>query len=509
MLRVARVTDSTGRYYLSDRDLELAGAAFQTGEDRPGPLPARWLGAGAAGLALCGRVEDAQLAAVLSGRHPSGGHRLSAREPAVRAYDLTFAAPKSASVLFALGTPDAAGAVRDAHEEAVDAAAGYVAGHAAVVRQAGPDGRSASSVDGLVAAAFTHCVSRALDPHLHSHVVVANLARGGDGRWRAIDGRGLYAHARAAGALYDAALRHGVTARLGLEWSPRRPSGWEVSAVDPVLAGALSERRAEILAELEGRARRQAPAGGAGGDAGPDRARGDAGPDRARGTRAPASRRARAVAWAVTRDPKVPAPSSAELRARWARIARDAGSPATLGAEVPARRAARVDVDEHRFAAAILESGHRGVARRDAIRAWAVAIGTGAPAESIERCVDALHHWGAGGGVAETLHPPAALIPRPHVLRALGPRPSSPERLSVWLSAASSILRYRTRWEVNDRWQALGGGGRSELAAMPASRLSDHLSTARAIDEAMAALGRRRELERRRDGARGLERDGA
>ena len=497
MLRVARVTDPTGRYYLSDRDLELDAAAFHTGESRPGPLPSRWLGTAAAGLGLCGRVEAAQFAAVLSGCHPSETHRLRVRESAVRAYDLTFAAPKTASVLFALGTPDAAAAVRDAHEAAVDAAAGYVAAHAAVVRQAGPSGRAASPVDGLVAAAFTHCVSRALDPHLHSHVVVANLARGGDGRWRAIDGRGLYAHARAAGALYDAALRHGVTARLGHEWSPRHPSGWEVSAVDPVLAGALSARRAEILAELEGRARRRVPAGDF---TGLDHRWG--------GIRTPASRRARAVAWAVTRDPKVQAPSPAELRARWAAVARDSGATAALGTQVPARRAARDDVDEQRFAAAIFESGHRGVARRDAIRAWALAIGTGAPGESIERCVDALRDWGAGRGVAETLHPPGAVVPRAHVIDALGPRPSSPERLSVWLSAASSIAGYRTRWEVHDRCQALGGGGRPELAAMPARRLSDHLSTARAIDEAMVALGRRREQERRRDGARGIVRDG-
>ena len=50
-------------------------------------------------------------------------------------------------------------------------------------------------------AGFEHFTSRAGDPHLHSHVVVANMAHGVDGRWSAIDGRGLYAHARAAGAL--------------------------------------------------------------------------------------------------------------------------------------------------------------------------------------------------------------------------------------------------------------------------------------------------------------------
>jgi conjugative relaxase-like TrwC/TraI family protein len=496
VLRVARVRDPTGRYYLSGLDPELDAAALGTAAAGPSPPSARWLGAGASGLALSGRVEAAPLAAVLSGRHPIEGHRLRTRESAVRAYDLMFAAPKTASVLFALGTPDAARALRDAHEEAIDAAVGYVAGHAAVVRHREPGGRTSSTVDGLVAAAFTHCVSRALDPHLHSHVVVANLARGDDGRWRAIDGRGLYAHARAAGALYDAVLRHGVVARLGLEWSPRHPSGWELSVVDPVLAGALSARRAEILAELEGHARRKARAGA------------DVGPSPAGGAWASSSSGARAVAWAVTRDPKTRAPSPGELRARWTKIARDSGFGVELEAQAPARRAARGDVDEHRFAAAICEPGHRGVARRDAIRAWALAIGTGAPAESIAGCVDALWDWGNRAGVGETLHPPAAVIPRSHVLRTLGPRPSSPERLSVWLSAASSIHRYCARWEVRDGWNAPGGGRRSELAAMPARRLADHLSTARAIDEAMAALGRRRELERRRDVARGLVRDG-
>ncbi|HXQ58451.1 MAG TPA: relaxase domain-containing protein, partial [Acidimicrobiales bacterium] len=47
-----------------------------------------------------------------------------------------------------------------------------------------------------------------LSPHLHTHVVVANLGRGPEGRWSALDGRGLYAHASATDALYHAHLRY-------------------------------------------------------------------------------------------------------------------------------------------------------------------------------------------------------------------------------------------------------------------------------------------------------------
>jgi hypothetical protein len=58
-----------------------------------------------------------------------------------------------------------------------------------------------------VAAAFTHRTSRAGDPQLHTHVLVANVAKGEDGVWSAPDARRLYGHSRTAGFLYQGALR--------------------------------------------------------------------------------------------------------------------------------------------------------------------------------------------------------------------------------------------------------------------------------------------------------------
>lgn len=482
MLRVARISDRTGRYYLMDLASELDAASVGAG--LRGPREARggrWLGSAAAGLGLVGRVDADAFAAVLSGRHPSGRHRLRLRETAVSGYDLTFAAAKSASVLFALGGPLAAAAARAAHDEAVDAAMGYVSARAATVRctPAGGqvDGRVAMPVDGLVAAAFAHGVSRALDPHLHTHVVVANLARGSDGRWRAIDGRGLYAHAKAAGALYDAALRHGISARLGLEWIPRAGRSWELSAVSPILAAALSARRAEILADLA----MHSPASGSG--------------------PAFASRRARRVSWAATREPKGQTPTPGELRRRWASIARDAGCSPELPLGGRVLREGHASVDEHRFAAAVSEVADRGVTRRDALGAWAASLEVGAPAEDVERCVDMLADWGAGTGVAERLLAPAVVVPPPHLLRVLGPRPAAPRALGLWESAASAVARYRARWDVRDRWRVLGADTPAELRALPARRLADHLATTRKIDDVLAGLGRSREPLR----DRGLE----
>jgi len=477
VLRVARVADATGRYYLAALVSELDA---DLGMERGG----RWTGLGAAALGLCRQVDGDAFAAVLAGRHPSGRHQLRLREARVCAYDLTFAAPKSASVLFALGGPGTSAVVREAHDDAVEAAMAYVATRAAAVRRTTAHGRATAPVDGVVAASFTHGVSRALDPHLHSHVVVANLAHGPDGRWRSLDGRGLYAHARAAGALYDAVLRHGIATRLGLEWVPSSQRSWELSGMDPVVLGAFSGRRAEIIAHLGGRSG---------------------------GTRP--TRREKAVAWAATREPKAADVSRENVRGRWTSIARDAGLPTDLAVTPPARDAARAaarhaaravhrpDLDEHRFSAAIFEAGPRGISRRDALGAWAAALPGGASGHELTRCVDVLADWGTGAGVGEPFHRPGPLVPASHVLHVLGPRPASAEALVVWRSAASSIGRYRARWGVDDPARALGAQTRAELSALPARRLADHLATSRALDDALMRLGRSRE----RDRARGLD----
>ena len=55
------------------------------------------------GWACAGRCEPEQFGALLEGRHPVTGQPLGSGRTTVAAFDLTFSAPKSASVLFALG----------------------------------------------------------------------------------------------------------------------------------------------------------------------------------------------------------------------------------------------------------------------------------------------------------------------------------------------------------------------------------------------------------------------
>ena len=110
--------------------------------------------------------------------------------------------------------------MRDAHDAAVDAALAVLEDEACRVRR-GRGGARVLAGDGFVAAAFRHRTSRAGDPHLHTHVVVANLAHArATTAGRALDGRQLYAWCRTVGYLYEAHLRAELTRRLGVEWEP-------------------------------------------------------------------------------------------------------------------------------------------------------------------------------------------------------------------------------------------------------------------------------------------------
>ena len=94
-----------------------------------GEAPGRWIASSDTTLGLTGEVSPDELRAVLSGRDPSSGTRLG-QPHRVPGFDLTFRAPKSVSVLFGLGDADTARQVRDAHDQAVEAALEWAERHA-------------------------------------------------------------------------------------------------------------------------------------------------------------------------------------------------------------------------------------------------------------------------------------------------------------------------------------------------------------------------------------------
>ncbi len=215
-----------------------------------GEAPGRWVGTAARVLGLDGRVNGDDLRAVLEGRDPGTGVPLGrVRSDRVPGFDLTFRAPKSVSVLFGLGGFEVSADVHGAHEAAVDAALGYLEREACWSRR-GTNGTEGIAGEGFVGAAFRHRSSRAGDPHLHTHVLVANTTLAADGRWATLDARHIYLHAKTAGYLYEAHLRAELTRRLGVAWRPVVNGIADLEGIPDAVLRAFSTRRAEIEAEM-------------------------------------------------------------------------------------------------------------------------------------------------------------------------------------------------------------------------------------------------------------------
>ena len=218
-----------------------------------------WLGGGAAVLGLSGRVEDDALLAVLAGRDPSAAQQLVASPPTghrMPGIDACFKAPKSVSLLWAFGDRVGVGGrtldrvVEAAHDEAVEAAMSYLESVAARGRR-GRDGLVQVETSGFVAAAFRQRTSRADDPHLHTHVLIANACQGTDGRWGALDARLIYAHAKATGYLYEFHLRHRLSTDLGVDWTDVENGIADVAGVPEAMIDQFSKRAREIRGHLD------------------------------------------------------------------------------------------------------------------------------------------------------------------------------------------------------------------------------------------------------------------
>src|SRR3954447_10243219 len=238
-----------GRYY---EDAVARGREdYYAGE---GEAPGQWVGGGATTLGLQGTVDDGQVGHLLAGEDPATGVLLGRRitEGRVAGFDVTFKAPKSVAILFCIGEPQVAGVLRECHEAAVVDAIGYLEREACQARR-GKDGLAQVQGKGFVAAAFGHRTSRAGDPLLHTHVVVANRVQGPDGRWTALDARPIFRQGKTAGFIYQARLRQEVTERLGLEWGEVRKGAADLAGFSRELVEHFSQRRKEILEVLERR----------------------------------------------------------------------------------------------------------------------------------------------------------------------------------------------------------------------------------------------------------------
>ena len=249
-----------------------AGASLTAYYEATGNPPGRWYGEGLDGLGDATRrlrpgdvvTEEAMTAVFRDGVDPLTDDPLGrpyrqfddGKHHAVVGFDLTFTAPKSASVLWALADDVTRAIVYDAHRAALASSLEFV--EQRVIRtRIGDGGRRQVRTRGMVAAAFDHWDTRAGDPNLHTHVVVANKVQGHDGAWRSLDGRTVHAAVVTVSEIYDAFLADELARRLPVEWSmrdrgPRRNPAFELTGIgDDLLTHFSARAKAIHCAEQE------------------------------------------------------------------------------------------------------------------------------------------------------------------------------------------------------------------------------------------------------------------
>lgn len=246
MLSIGKLAAGRADYYLAT--VAKGAEEYYLGS---GEAPGRWVGRGAERLGLAGEVDGWVLRNVLAGGDGNGRTLIGRQGPdRMSGFDCTFTAPKSVTLLFALGSAEVRREVGAAHDAAVDAALAVYEAEAARVRR-GRGGKQVLQADGFVAAAFRHRTSRSGDPHLHTHVVVANMGHApSDDRWTTLDGRQLYAWARTTGFLYEAHLRAELTERLGVDWLPPRKGIADVAGIPRGVIDHFSQRRRQIVERM-------------------------------------------------------------------------------------------------------------------------------------------------------------------------------------------------------------------------------------------------------------------
>ncbi|MGH9164389.1 MAG: MobF family relaxase, partial [Acidimicrobiales bacterium] len=310
-------------------------------------------------------------------------------------WDVVLRPPKGYSVLWAVGGAELGDTLVAIHHQAVETALSYLEDAAATARTTATVGgerkRVRTAAGGFVVAAFDHRDSRAGDPLLHTHCVIANATRMGDGHWAGVDPVGLYRHGLAADAVYQASFRHLAEYRLGLA-ADTVIRGWaDVAGVPRSVVEHFSKRSEDIAAELE-----------------------------RLGSDSPAARQAAALA---TRAAKGLREGDAGLHERWRVEAAEIGFGAPEVAACLGRTAGVALTDGQVEAAFDRLGGPHGLTecaatfgRADVICALAGALGTGADGEALVSLADAFL---ASDRVTQVREHRAGM-PRPRLLDAPG-----------------------------------------------------------------------------------------
>ena len=175
-------------------------------------------------------------------------------QTAIAGFDLVFTPSKSVSIAWGLGDKQLRKNIEAAHEHAIQDVVRHLESNVVMTRRGHNGIRQIDTKSGIIGTKFRHYDSRAGDPNLHDHVVIANRVEGADDKWSSIDGRVLYQYGVECSELYNSKVQEYVTQLTGLQFEPRMQNGkpiHEIVGISDETIRAFSSRRGDISAELD------------------------------------------------------------------------------------------------------------------------------------------------------------------------------------------------------------------------------------------------------------------
>ena len=231
------------------------GDYYTEGENISG----QWFGQGASMLGLVGDVKQDAFLSLCDNLNPRTDELLTQRRKTTRRaadesgneqevanrrvfYDFTISPPKSVSIVALIGGDER---IVDAHNRAVKISMNELERFAETRVRSGGE-CSDRPTGNVVAAAFRHDTSRALDPHLHSHCILFNATFDPmENRWKALQNHEMLLARKYVENVYYHELTRELR-RFGYEIENHIRGDFEIRGVSKKLCERFSKRHAEI-----------------------------------------------------------------------------------------------------------------------------------------------------------------------------------------------------------------------------------------------------------------------
>ncbi|EKE10385.1 MAG: TrwC relaxase [uncultured bacterium] len=171
------------------------------------------------------------------------------------AKDLTFSAPKSFGIEWALGNSEVRSSIEKAWDDALNEGISYMEESGLLTYKYKSEGQTkAGEAQGCVFVPVNHQVNREGEPQLHTHLLLLNTGYDKQGVNRALDFQAINRHRKAIGRVVDHAFVRGLV-EAGIEVRTRTVESkngaeenyFECSHIDDKTIDAFSTRRQQVL----------------------------------------------------------------------------------------------------------------------------------------------------------------------------------------------------------------------------------------------------------------------